>query len=101
MLCSNEKIKNALAWKNYNKMCALVDTQFYLLATKLRSKECLSETEIRLCVLTLLNCGYDQMAELLYHSTTSIGTLKLRVAKKLGTTSKQLRQYLIDNECIR
>ena len=101
MLCSNEKIKNALAWKNYNKMCALVDTQFYLLATKLRSKECLSETEIRLCVLTLLNCGYDQMAELLYHPTTSIGTLKLRVAKKLGTTSKQLRQYLIDNECIR
>ena len=101
MLQGNEKIKNTLAWKNYDKMCTIVDKKFYLLASKLRSKQCLNETEVRLCILTLLNCGYDQMAELLYHSTTSIGTLKMRVAKKLGTTSKQLRQYLIENECIR
>lgn len=100
-LQSNEKIKSTLAWKNYDKMCMIVDKQFYLLASKLRSRQCLNETEVRLCILTLLNCGYDQMAELLYHSTTSIGTLKMRVAKKLGTTSKQLRQYLIENECIR
>ena len=101
MLHDTDKIKKTLAWKDYNKMCIIVDKQFYLLASKLRSKQFLNETEIRICVLTLLDCGYEQMAELLYRSSTSIGTLKMRVAKKFGTSSKQLRQYLIENECIK
>ena len=101
VLQTNDEIRKKLAWKNYKTMCSAVDKQFYLLASKLRSKQCLNETEIRLCVLTLLDCGYDQMAELLFRSTTSIGTLKTRVAKKLGTSSKNLRQYLIDNECLK
>ena len=101
MLQDSNKIKKTLAWKDYHKMCVIVDKQFYLLASKLRSKQFLNETEIRICVLTLLDCGYDQMADLLYRSPSSIGTLKMRVAKKFGTTSKQLRQYLIENECIK
>ena len=101
MLQDTDKIKKTLAWKDYNKMCIIVDKQFYLLASKLRSKQFLNETEIRICVLTLLDCGYEQMAELLYRSSSSIGTLKMRVAKKFGTSSKQLRQYLIENECIK
>ena len=101
LLRESSKIKKALAWKNYDKMCIIVDKQFYLITSKLRSKQIFSELEIRLCVLVLLNCNYDQMADLLYRSSTSIGTLKMRVAKKLGTTSKQLRAYLIENECIK
>ena len=101
VLRDNNKIYTTLAWKNYHKMCSAVDKQFYLLASKLQSKNCLNETEIRLSVLTLLDCSYDQMAELLFRSTTSIGTQKTRVAKKLGTSSKNLRQYLIDNECLK
>ena len=100
MLQDKDKIVKTLSWKNYDKMCVIVDKQFYLLASKLRSKQTLNETEIRLCVLTLLDCGHEQMAELLYRSPSSIGTLKMRVAKKLGTTSKHLRLYLIENECI-
>ena len=100
LLQDSGKIKKTLAWKNYHTMCTIVDKQFYLLASKLQSKQLLNETEIRLCILTLLDCGYDQMAELLYRSPSSMGTLKIRVAKKLGTTSKNLRLYLIENECI-
>ena len=96
-----DKMKKILAWKDYSKMSILVDKQFYLFTSKLQSKYPLNETEIRLCVLVLLDCGYEQIAELLFRSITSIGTLKLRVAKKLGTTSKQLRQYLIDNVCLK
>ena len=95
------KIKKTLAWKNYHTMCTIVDKQFYLLASKLQSKQLLNETEIRLCILTLLDCGYDQMAELLYYAPNGIGKLKLRVAKKLGTSAKGLRSYLIENECVR
>lgn len=100
ILRDSNTIKKTLAWKNYNRMCTLVDKQFFLLASKLRRKHDLNETEVRICVLTLLDCSYDQMAELLFRSTTSIGTLKTRVAKKLGTSTKHLRQYLIDNVCV-
>ena len=100
MLQDKDKIVKTLSWKNYDKMCVIVDKQFYLLASKLRSKQVLNETEIRLCVLTLLDCGHEQMAELLYRSPSSIGTQKMRVAKKLGTTSRDLRSYLIENECV-
>ena len=100
MLRTNENIKKTLAWKNYKKMCSIVDQRFYFLASKLRNNHSLNETEVRLCILTLLDCEYDRMAELLYRSSTSIGTLKIRVAKKLGTTAKNLRSYLIENECI-
>ena len=82
-------------------MYTSVYKQFYLLASKLQSKQLLNETEIRLCILTLLDCGYDQMAELLYYAPNGIGKLKLRVAKKLGTSAQGLRSYLIENECVR
>ena len=62
LLHDSKKIKRTLAWKNYHTMCKNVDKQFYLLASKLQSKQLLNETEIRLCILTLLDCGYDQMA---------------------------------------
>ena len=101
LLHDSEKIKRTLAWKNYHTMCTIVDKQFYMLASKLQSKQLLNETEIRLCILTLLDCGYDQMAELLYYAPNGIGKLKLRVAKKLGTSAKGLRSYLIENECVR
>ena len=100
ILQTNESIIKTLAWKNYCKMCNIVDKRFYLLASKLRDNYSLNETEVRICILTLLKCGNEQMAELLYKSRTSIGTLKRRVAIKLGTTSGELRSYLIDSVCL-
>lgn len=101
ILQTNESIKKKLAWRNYKKMCNIIDKQFYLLASKLRDKHSLKENEVRICILTLLNCSSEQMAELLYKSPTSIGTLKGRVANKLGTTSGKMRMYLIDNVCVK
>ncbi len=101
MLQTNDRIKKRLAWRDYKKMCNIVDKQFYLLASKLHDKHSLKETEIRICILTLLNCSSEQMAELLYKSPTSIGTLKRRVAHKLETTSAEMRSHLIENVCIR
>lgn len=101
VLQTDESIKHKLAWRNYARLCKIVDEHFYLLATKLRERHLLKETEIRICILTLLDCKNDMMAELLYKSPTSIGTMKRRVANKLGTTSINLRAYLIDNVCIK
>ena len=101
LLRKDKNLAKTLEWKNYSKMCKIVDSHFYLLASKLRNKHTLNEREVRLCILTLLDCGYNQIAELLYYAPNGVGKLKMRVAKKLGTTVKGLRQYLIDNECIK
>ena len=95
-----ESFPQNIHWKSYNKMCTVIDKRFYLLASKLHTKYKLNETETRLCVLTLLDCKYELIADLLYRSNSSIGTLKIRVAKKIGTTAKNLRMYLIENECV-
>ena len=100
LMRTNESIQKTLAWKNYKKMCSIADRRFYFLVSKLQKRYLLNEIEVRICVLTLLNCEYERMAELLYRSPLSIGTLKMRVAKKLGTTAKELRKYLIENECV-
>jgi len=100
LIIKAESFSQNIYWNKYKKMCSIVDKRFYMLASKLHTKYKLNETETRLCVLTLLDCKYDLIADLLYRSNSSIGTLKIRVAKKLGTTAKDLRVYLIENECI-
>lgn len=100
LIIKAESFPQNIYWNKYKKMCSIVDKRFYLLASKLLTKYKLNETEMRLCVLTLLDCKYDLIADLLYRSNSSIGTLKIRVAKKIGTTAKNLRMYLIENECI-
>lgn len=77
-------------------MCDIVNQHFGLLARKLQQTYHLSEREIRLCVLSLFNMGYDTMADLLYYAPNGIGKFKMRVARKLGTTAKKMRQFLID-----
>ncbi len=100
LIIKAESFPQNIYWNKYKKMCSIVDKRFYMLASKLQTKYKLNETETRLCVLTLLDCKYDLIADLLYRSNSSIGTLKIRVAKKLGTTAKDLRMYLVENECI-
>ena len=100
LIIKAESFPQNIYWNKYKKMCSIVDKRFYMLASKLQTKYKLNETETRLCVLTLLDCKYDLIADLLYRSNSSIGTLKIRVAKKLGTTAKDLRMHLVENECI-
>ena len=96
VLSNSSTLKEDLCWSNYDEMCRFIDHQFYFLARKLQQSHCLSEREIRLCVLSLLNMSYDQMAEMLIYAPNGIGKFKVRVAKKLGTSAKNLRQFLIN-----
>ncbi len=92
---NSQNLKEDLCWNDYDKMCHVVNHHFGLLALKLQQTYHLSKREIRLCVLSLLNLGYDTMAEMLFYSPNGIGKFKLRVAQKLGTTAKNLQQFLI------
>ena len=84
-----------LCWKDYDAMCNVVNQHFLMLARKLQ-QENLTEKEIRLCILSLLNLGYEEMANMLCYAPNGVGKLKMRTAKKLGTTAKKLRDFLVE-----
>lgn len=96
ILKASTKLKEDLQWNDFDKMCDIVDNYFFLLARKLRMEQKLSEREIRICVLSLLDLSYNQMADMLIYAPNGIGKFKVRVAQKLGTSAKNLRNFLIE-----
>ena len=95
LFASSSNLIVDLCWKDYDAMCNVVNQNFWMLARKLQ-QENLAEKEIRLCVLSLFNLGYEEMADMLCYAPNGIGKFKMRTAKKLGTTAKKLRDFLID-----
>ena len=95
LLLNDSNMKETLCWTDYNKMCSFVDQQFYMLASKLRQKYILNETEVRLCVLVLIGFSRAQIAQTLPYALNSVGKLKDQTAKKLGSTGKNLHDFLV------
>lgn len=95
LLIQSSSLKKDLQWNDYETLCHFINQQFYFLADKLQHKG-LTEKEIRLCILSLMNCSYDAMADMLIYAPNGVGKFKLRVAKKLGTTAKKMREFLIE-----
>ena len=87
-------ITQTLHWKNYAAM--KVDADLYLggIVSKLEKQD-LNETEIRFCLLTMLDFSLKHIAETIHYGHPSgIKTLKKRISIKLGTTPPQLRDFL-------
>lgn len=84
------------SWKNYSQLCEFIDKQFYFFAYKLKEKNILNEKEIRLCILVLIGGFSDkQMADILCYGEKSIRGIKRHTAQKLGTTSANLRVFML------
>ena len=96
ILRSSDDLFKELQWKNYTALCKFIDEQFYFLATKLNNCQSLNEQEIRLCILVLLDIPRNQIANILLYAQNGIGKFKYRVAQKLGTEGKNLRNFLIN-----
>ena len=88
--------KQELHWKEYNALCETVDHYFMLLATKLKATNKLEEKEIRLCILVMLEMDNFAIAKTINYAPNGIGKYKYRIAQKLGTTIRDLRQFLIE-----
>lgn len=95
LLSKSHNLKKDLHWDNFELFCQEVNQQFNMLATKLQAQQVLNETQIRLCILVLLNLSRSSIAETLPYAINSIGKLKDQTAKLLGTTGKNLRTYLL------
>lgn len=96
ILRTSSDLKTRLALKDFNKMCSIVNSRFNMFADKLKNKNILSKQEIKFCVLVLCGLGHEQISELLNYSNNSVGKTKERIAKRLGTDSKNLRSLLIN-----
>ena len=96
MLIRNRSdLTKELDWGNFAQMTHIVDEQFYMIVSKLRKKYVLNETETRLCVLVLLDMSRAEIANMLPYALNSVGKLKDHTAKKIGTTGKEMRGYLL------
>ena len=88
--------KQTLCWSDYEQFCNVVNRQFFFLADKLKATGQLSEKELRLCVLVLMDCfDSKQQATLLHYGESGIRNFKQHAANKLGTNSRQLREHLM------
>ena len=99
MLRKSTNLTGDLCWSDFDKMCSIVNQQFYLFASKLKGTNILNETEIRLCVLVLIGLKRQETSAILPYALSSVGKLKDNTAKKLGTTGKNLREHLINRIC--
>ena len=88
-------LKNTMKWGIFDEMCCVADLRLMNIATKLKGIG-LNETEIRLCVLVLIDgfSGKD-MADAIHYAGSGVRSLKNKTAKKLGTDSKSLRGFLV------
>jgi len=85
-----------LCWKDYEQFCAVVNRQFFMLADKLKAKGDLTDKELRLCVLVMMDCfDSKQLAALLHYGQSGIRNFKQHTANKLGTNSRELKQQMI------
>ena len=95
LLASSPNLAETLSWKDFDQLCLLIDKQLNMFATKLRRKQVLNETEMRLCILVLLKLSRNDIATTLPYALNSIGKLKDQTAKKIGTTGKNLHDFLL------
>lgn len=100
---SSDDLYKELCWKDYDRMCDIINTNFFKLATKLKKYYNLSDQEIRLCILVLLEQSQETISQMLNYSSNGIGKFKYRVSKKMGTTNKKLREIILEisvEECV-
>ena len=95
ILRNNQDIHNHLHWNNYNEMCEYANRYLYNIIIQLQPFN-LSEKEIRLCVLVLIKASTEQMVELIPYAHSGLGKFKYTTARKLGTTTSKMREFMLD-----
>lgn len=94
---TKENIKQELCWRDFDKMCTIVNRRMYGLVDKLRARGITSMTEIRICVLLALDrFNAKQMANVIPCTYDSFKTTKSLIVKKLNVSRENIHSYLIN-----
>ena len=83
------------AWKDSHKLREQANIYCGNIFYRLEETYHLSEQEIKICLMVLLEFSREQMANYLYVQPNTISKAKNKIAKQLGTSSAQLRECLI------
>lgn len=83
-------------WQDYKKLRELANSHFDNMFYRLEDMCDLSEREIKICLMVVLEYSNKQMAEILFVQPNTISKAKNKIAKQLNTSSSELRTSLID-----
>ena len=86
----------AATWKDDKTVMDLANLHFSDMFNRLEDTYHLSEREMQICLMILLEYSREQMADILLLQPNTISKAKLKIAKELKTNSATLRDYLID-----
>lgn len=82
-------------WKDTNKLREQANIYCGNIFYRLEETYYFSEQEMKICLMVLLEFPREQMANYLYVQPNTISKAKNKIAKQLGTSSAQLREFLI------
>ena len=91
---------NTVNWKNFDDMCKYINAALNNFADNLQQQyPSLTERELRLCILVLMNFSYDQIAELMNYGKEGVGKFKYLTAQKIGSSVRNLHDKLFQIMC--
>ena len=84
-------------WKDEKELFRLANSSFGFLIYRLRDTyRNLNNREVKICLMVLLDFPNKTIANIACCSEDSISTIKQRLAKKLSTSPRELREFLMD-----
>lgn len=83
-------------WDNDTKLFRLADSCFGFIIYRLKHTYHLRNSELKICLMVLLDFPNKEIARMTSYKEESYPTIKRRLATKLGTSSTEMRNFLLD-----
>jgi hypothetical protein len=83
-------------WDNDTKLFRLADSCFGFIIYRLKHTYHLRNSELKICLMVLLDFPNKEIARVVSYKEDSYPTIKRRLATKLGTSSTEMRNFLLD-----
>lgn len=83
-------------WDNDTKLFRLADSCFGFIIYRLKHTYHLRNSELKICLMVLLDFPNKEIARIVSYKEDSFPTIKRRLATKLGTSSTEMRNFLLD-----
>lgn len=83
-------------WNNDKELFRLADSCFGFVIHRLKHKYNFRNSELKICLMVLLDIPNKDCIKLTSYTEKSFPTIKRRLAEKLGTSSVEMRDSLID-----
>ena len=97
MMHVEDFLPNNEIWKDEQELYRLANSSFGFIIYRLRDTyRNLNNREVKICLMILLDFSNKKIADIACCSEDSVSTIKQRLAKKLYTSPRELRVFLMD-----